>query len=47
METVFIAMSGGMDSSFTAYLLKQKGYKVVGITFQLLPEFPRTNKSCV
>jgi tRNA-uridine 2-sulfurtransferase len=38
METVFVAMSGGLDSSFSAHLLKQKGYKVVGVTFQLLPE---------
>lgn len=37
METIFVAMSGGIDSSFSAYLLKQKGYNVVGITFQLLP----------
>jgi tRNA-uridine 2-sulfurtransferase len=37
METVFLAMSGGMDSSFAAYLLKQAGYRVVGMTFQLLP----------
>jgi tRNA-uridine 2-sulfurtransferase len=39
METVFVAMSGGMDSSFAAYMLKQQGYDVVGITYQLLPEF--------
>jgi tRNA-uridine 2-sulfurtransferase len=38
METVFVAMSGGLDSSFAAYLLKREGYKVVGVTFQLLPE---------
>lgn len=37
METVFIAMSGGIDSSFAAYLLKKQGYKVVGVTFELLP----------
>jgi len=37
METVFIAMSGGVDSSFAAYLLKKNGYKVVGITFNLFP----------
>jgi tRNA-uridine 2-sulfurtransferase len=37
MEKVFVAMSGGMDSSFAAYMLKQKGYEVVGITYQLLP----------
>jgi tRNA-specific 2-thiouridylase len=45
METVFVAMSGGIDSSFTAYLLKLKGYKVVGITFQLLPETFKSTKN--
>jgi tRNA-specific 2-thiouridylase len=39
METVFVAMSGGIDSSFAAYLLKKQGFKVIGITFQLLPDF--------
>lgn len=38
METVFVAMSGGFDSSFAAYILKKNGYKVVGVTFQLLPD---------
>ena len=45
METVFVAMSGGIDSSFTAYILKQIGYKVVGITFQLLPESIKSTKN--
>jgi tRNA-uridine 2-sulfurtransferase len=45
METVFVAMSGGIDSSFTAYLLKQKGYKVVGITFQLLSSTIKSTKN--
>lgn len=38
METVFVAMSGGFDSSFAAHILKKTGYNVVGVTFRLLPE---------
>lgn len=30
--TIAVAMSGGVDSSVTAYILKKQGYKVFGIT---------------
>lgn len=37
MERVFIGMSGGVDSSVAAALLKERGYDTVGITLRLKP----------
>ena len=37
MERVFIGMSGGVDSSVAAALLKERGYDTVGMTLRLKP----------
>lgn len=39
MNRVVIGLSGGVDSSVAAYLLKKQGYEVVGITFKTLNDF--------
>ena len=38
---VLVAMSGGVDSSVAAALLREQGYEVVGIAMRLTPEGPR------
>ncbi len=42
---VVVAMSGGVDSSVTAALLREEGYDVVGITLQLYDHGQAVNKA--
>lgn len=45
-ERVIVGMSGGVDSSVTAAILKKRGYDVIGMTLQLLPKEEEKQSKC-
>jgi len=45
-QRVLVAMSGGVDSSVAAALLKERGYEVIGVTLRLWAEKGKENRCC-
>ena len=43
--TVVVAMSGGVDSSTVAGMMKDQGYNVIGITLKLYDDTKEVSKS--
>ena len=43
---ILVAMSGGVDSTVAAYLLKKEGHEVVGVNFNFCDPTTRRDEHC-